>query len=234
MLTEVITVRGVEYPFISGEAAIDPATKIIWSLLKISSTEAYESALTTKDPVKAFQSLMLETRSSDRDSAFLFSLNLDPEIEPDSAKNPRVALENNLRKLVPSLPTGLGATELIEFINAVLPQNAETVEEVQPKKKASKKKNGFGEKSEPELPTLEAIAGRAVSPEELAAVKEGKSEEGAIPLIQLSDTELAKLRPDLPTLEEQDLEAALAEQEANRLIIVSTPAPPDMDELEDL
>jgi hypothetical protein len=234
-MTGTINVRGIEYPFISGEAAIDPATKIIWSLLKISSTEAYESALTTKDPVKAFQDLMLETRSSDRDSAFLFSLNLDPEIEPDSSKNPRVALENNLRKLIPSLPTGLGATELIEFINAVLPQQEEAVEP-QPKKKASKKK-GFGEKPEPEVPTLEAIAGREISPEEIAAAKvDGKPLEEAIaaPLIAISDTELAKLRPDLPTLEEQDLKAALAEQEANRLTVVSVAVPPDADELEEL
>ena len=155
-LTQTINVRGIEYPFISGETAIDPATKIIWSLLKISSTEAYESALETKDPVKAFQGLMAETRSSDRDAAFLFSLNLDPEIESNPAKNPRVALENNLRKLVPSLPTGLGATELIEFINAVLPQEAEAVKpqiqpQPQPEKKSRKKKDDSAEK--PELPT---------------------------------------------------------------------------------
>jgi hypothetical protein len=134
------------------------------------------------------------------------------------------------------MPTGLGATELLEFIKAVLPQEGgvpETVEP-QPKKKAGKKKSGFAGKSEPEVPTLETIASRAVSPEEIAAVKEGKSEEGAVPLIQLSDTELAKLRPDLLTLEEQDYEAALVEQKANHLNVVSTPAPADTDELEDL
>jgi hypothetical protein len=179
---------------------------------------------------------MLETRSSDRDSAFLFSLNLDIEIEPDPAKNPRVALENNLRKLIPSLPTSLGATELVEFINAVLPQNAEAVEvveEPQPKKKAGKKK----EKPEPGVPTLEAITGREISPEEIAAVKvDGKPIEEAIaaPLISIPDAELVKLRPDLLTIEEQDLQAALREQEANRLTVVSTPVPPDSDELEDL
>ena len=247
-MTETITVRGIEYPFISGETAIDPATKIIWSLLKISSTEAYNSALATKDPVKAFQDLMLETRSSDRDSAFLFSLNLDIEIEPDPAKNPRVALENNLRKLIPSLPTSLGATELIEFINAVLPQNAEAVEVVEePLPKEEKPEPEFTERSimeglavvdsAPELPTLEAIAGREISPEEIAAVKvDGKPLEEAIaaPLISIPDAELVKLRPDLLTIEEQDLQAALREQEANRLTVVSTPAPPDSDELEDL
>jgi hypothetical protein len=235
-LTENITVRGIEYPFLSGEAAIDPATKIIWSLLKIASTEAYEAALETKDPVTSWQKLSTQTDTVERNSAFLFSLNLDPEIEPNAAKNPRVALENNLRKLIPSLPTGLGATELIEFINAVLPQES-TGAEPQPKKKASKKKNGFGEKSEPELPTLEAIAGREISPEEIAAVKvEGKPLEDAIaaPLIPIPDAELAKLRPDLLTIEEQDLQAALAEQQANRLTVVSSPVPPDADELEDL
>ena len=224
-LTETITVRGTEYPSISGETAIDPATKIIWSLLKIASTEAYEMALETRDPVTAWQKLSTETDTVERNSAFLFSLNLDPEIEPSAAKNPRVALENNLRKLIPSLPTGLGATELIEFINAVLPQEA------------SKKKNGFSEEPEPEVPTLEAIAGREISPEEIAAATvEGKPLEDAIaaPLIPIPDTELVKLRPDLMTIEEQDLQAALAEQMANRLTVVSTPAPLGSDELEDL
>lgn len=225
-LSNTITVRGVEYPFVSGDAAIDPATKIIWSLLKISSAKAYESALTTKDPVKAFQDLMVETQSSDRDSAFLFSLNLDPEIEPDPAKNPRVALENNLRKLIPTLPASLGATELIEFINAVLPQNTEAaVEEPQPEKK-SRKKKGFGEKA-PEAPTLEDLTGQQVTPEEIAAVKTAEK------LIAIPDEKLAELRPDLSTLEEQDYQAALVEQKANWLTVVSTPAPPDADELED-
>lgn len=225
-MSNTITVRGVEYPFVSGDAAIDPATKIIWSLLKISSAKAYESALTTKDPVKAFQDLMVETQSSDRDSAFLFSLNLDPEIEPDPAKNPRVALENNLRKLIPTLPASLGATELIEFINAVLPQNTEAaVEEPQPEKK-SRKKKGFGEKT-PEAPTLEDLTGQQVTPEEIAAVKTAEK------LIAIPDEKLAELRPDLSTLEEQDYQAALVEQKANWLTVVSTPAPPDADELED-
>ena len=250
-LTQTINVRGIEYPFISGETAIDPATKIVWSLLKIFSTEAYESALKTKDPVKTFQGLVAETHSAERDFSFLCCLNLDPEIESDPAKNPRVSLESSLRKLIPSLPTNLGARELMEFIYAVLPQEQKPSEtegsEIQepefleaipqPEKKTRKKKNGFGEKTEPELPTLEAIAGREITPEEIASAKvEGKSLEDAIaaPLIPIPDSELAKLRPDLLTLEEQDLKAALAEQQANRLTVVSTPAPPDSDELEDL
>jgi hypothetical protein len=226
-LTNTITVRGIEYPLVSGDAAIDPATKIIWSLLKMSSDKAYESALTTRDPLKAFQDLMVETQSSDRGSAFLFFLNLDPEIEPDPAKNPRIALENNLRKLIPTLPVNLGATELIEFINAVLPQNAETVvEEPQPEKK-SRKKKGFSEKV-PEVPTLEDLTGQQVTPEELAAVKTAEK------LIAIPDEKLTELRPDLLTIDEQELQRALAEQQANRLTVVSTPAPPDADELEEL
>ena len=251
-LTETITVRGTDYPFLSGEQAIDPATKIIWSLLKIASTEAYESALETRDPVGAWQKVSAETRSSDRDSAFLFALNLDLEIEPNPAKNPRVALENNLRKLIPELPTGLGATELIEFINAVLPQEKGLPKEEEPSQeseglgappeKKTRRKKGFGEKVEvatvdPELPTLEAIAGREVSPEELANVKfEGKTidDVAETSMIGISDEALAQLRPDLMTIEGQELQAALREQEAYRLNIVSIPVPPDSDELEDL
>ena len=111
------------------------------------------------------------------------------------------------------LPTGLGATELIEFINAVLPQDAEAVKP-QPEKKTRKKKD--------EAPIPEAIEGKLLE------------EAIATPLIPLPDSELAKLRPDLLTLEDQDIRSALAEQEANRLTVVSVPAPPDSDELEDL
>lgn len=226
-MTNTITVRGIEYPLVSGDAAIDPATKIIWSLLKMSSDKAYESALTTKDPLKAFQDLMVETQSSDRGSAFLFFLNLDPEIEPDPAKNPRIALENNLRKLIPTLPANLGAIELIEFINAVLPQNAETVVEEPQSEKKPRKKKGFGEKV-PEVPTLEDLTGQQVTPEELAAVKTAEK------LIVIPNEKLTELRPDLLTIDEQELQRALAEQQANRLTVVSTPAPPDADELEEL
>jgi ABC-type Fe3+-hydroxamate transport system substrate-binding protein len=109
----------------------------------------------------------------------------------------------------------------------VLPQNAETVvEEPQPEKK-SRKKKGFSEKV-PEVPTLEDLTGQQVTPEELAAVKTAEK------LIAIPDEKLTELRPDLLTIDEQELQRALAEQQANRLTVVSTPAPPDADELEEL
>jgi hypothetical protein len=246
-LTNTITVRGVEYPFISGEAALDPATKIIWSLLKISSPKAYESALLTRDPVSAFQALNLGTDNSELSSLLLYSLNLDTEIESDPVKNPRVALEKNLRKLIPSLPEGLGATELIEFINAVLPDKEEPTEVTPEMIAVAEYVEQLDEKLaqvidlarnvvESEEPTLEEIVGREVSPEELTALEiEGKPLEDAIaaPLIPISDTELAKLGVDLVTIDEEAIQLALAEQRANRLTVVSSPAPTDIDELED-
>ena len=236
-MTKTITVRGVDYNIVSGEEAYDPAIKVLWSLLKIASTEHYQAALITKDPLSSWQEFSKGTRLADRDSIFLFELNLTPRIEPDSEKNSRVALEEDLRELVPDLPKGLGAKRLIEFINAVLPQEAEA----QPEKK-SRKKKGFGEKVEPPaeewgLPALESIAGREVSPEELANAKfDGKTLEDVADtsMIGISDEVLAQLRPDLMTIEEQENQAALREQESYRLNVVSKPVPPDADELEDL
>ena len=245
-----ITIREIEYSTIQTEQAMVASLRFLWLFVELVDNEAYKKAETEKMPMRIVLDDFIKKAQNDIGSLFVDLVSsLCREAQ---AKE----VEDYLRIFIPSLPEMNDPMVLTEacfaYITSIAKEGESNLiaekeladkallpatENVQVAKKSSKKKDGFGKKAEPELPTLEAIVSRETTPEDIAAVKvEGKLLEEAIatPLIPLPDSELAKLRPDLLTLEDQDIRSALAEQEANRLTVVSVPAPPDSDELEDL
>ncbi len=238
-MTKVV-VREIEYETVDNQESIVFSLKFMWLFIELVDNELFKKAEEEKIPMRVILEDVI-TKAQQNIDAYFGDL-----ISSLCRKGQAEEVGGYLRSLLPDLPESDDPLFLTEtcfaYITALAKEGADKASSAsqstpapQPEKKPRKKKGGFGDK--PEVPTLEAIAGREVTPEELAATKiEGKPLEEAIatPLIPISDEELVKLRPDLPTLEEQELQAALREQESYHLNIVSKSVPLDTDELEGL
>lgn len=241
------TVNDIEYQTVDTETSVVSSLSFLWSLIELTDNDAYLAAREKKTPLRVSLDNLITSFQANQNLYF------GDLISNLCAKGQAKEFGDGLRSFVPSFPqdnndplflTQAAFAYLIalaqEGVAAITKEQETEPPAVEPpaEKKPRKKKGGFGEKVEPEIPALEAIAGRELTPEEIAAEKtladKPLEEAIATPLIPISDEELAKLRPDLATIEDQDLQAALAEQAANRLTIVSIPAPLDLDELEEL
>lgn len=242
-----LVVREIEYETILNQESSIASIEFLWLFIELINNEAFQEAKVKRVPLRSiFEKLI----ASAQENINIYFGDLLSWLCLKDEGSPSREFIRLLHVVIPTLPENEDPVFLTEVAFAyitALAQEGVRIQEVQDSKgakvgesqseKKSRKKKGFGEKL-PEVSTLEDLTGREVSPDEIAAVKhtEGKPLEEAIaaPLISIPNEKLARLRPDLLTLEEQDLQAALAEQQANRLTVVSAPIPPDADELEDL
>lgn len=230
-MTKII-LNEVEYETVDTEKSLVSSLEFLWLFIELTDNTAYTEARLKRTPMRVVLDNLVTSFQKNQNLYF------GDLVSGLCAKGQAEEFGDKLRSFIPSLPPNndplfltqaafayiLGlAQEGAAVLNSKQEENA--VVEPQSGKKPRKKK-GFGEKAT-EAPTLEDLTGREVSPDEIVAAKEDAK------LISISDDKLAQVRPDLQTLDEQDYEAALAEQKANWLTVVSAPAPPDADQLED-